>query len=201
MNQVQLVVESRVDTGKSPSRKLRREGLVPGIVYGLDGVCEQVSVPARALQHILQAAGGSNTLIELKVGDRSQLTLAREVQRHPVRGTVLHVDFIRVLAGQSIEAEVPVNLIGESLGARDGGRLEQIVFHVKVAAPAGSIPSGIDHDVTALGMGDQLLVSELAVPAGATIVTDGDVLVAHLPIPRGAGTGPAVAADDEAEAE
>ncbi len=194
MNQVQLVVELRPDTGKSPSRKLRREGLVPGIVYGLDGVCEQVSVPARALQHILQATGGSNTLIELKVGTSSQLTLAREVQRHPVRGTLLHVDFVRVMAGQSIEAEIPVILVGEPIGVREGGRLEQLVFHVKVAAPAGSIPSGIEHDVSGLAMGDQLLVSELAIPEGVTLVTEADVLVAHMPIPRGATT--VVAAPD-----
>ncbi len=196
MNQVQLVVEPRADTGKSPSRKLRREGLVPGIVYGLDGACEQVSVPARALQHILQATGGSNTLIELKVGSSSQLTLAREVQRHPVRGTLLHVDFVRVRAGQSIEAEIPVNLVGEPIGVREGGRLEQLIFHVKIAAPAGSIPSGIEHDVSELAIGDQLSVAELAIPAGVTMVTESDVLVAHMPIPRGAAT---VAAAPEAE--
>ena len=183
MNQVQLTAQPRVDSGKSPARRLRREGLVPAVVYGLDGGAEQVSVPARALQHIL--AGGANTLIELVVEGQSQLTLAREVQRHPVRGTLLHVDFVRVRADQAIDAEVPLHLHGEPVGVRDGGRLEQIVFHVSVNARATAIPVQIEFDVSELELEGRLPLSDLPTTSGVTFTQEPDLLLAHVAVPRG----------------
>jgi large subunit ribosomal protein L25 len=183
MNQVQLTAQPREDSGKSPARRLRREGFVPAVVYGLDAGTEQVSVPARALQHILQ--GGANTLIELMVNGHSQLTLAREVQRHPVRGTLLHVDFVRVRADQAIDAEVPLHLTGEPEGVRDGGRLEQIVFHVSVNAQATTIPAGIEVDVSELPLEGRLHVSDLPTLTGVTYTLEPETLLAHVAVPRG----------------
>lgn len=183
MNQVQLTAQPRQDAGKSPARRLRREGLVPAVVYGLDADAEHVSVPARALQHILQ--GGSNTLIELMVEGHSQLTLAREVQRHPVRGTLLHVDFVRVRADQTIEAEIAVHLVGEPVGVRDGGRLEQILFSVSVSARATAIPPTIEIDVTDLPLEGRIHVSDMPTIAGVTYAEDPETLVAHVAVPRG----------------
>jgi large subunit ribosomal protein L25 len=194
MNQVQLTAVPREDTGKSPARRLRREGLVPAVVYGLDAGTEQVSVPARALQHILQ--GGANTLIELMVNGHSQLTLAREVQRHPVRGTLLHVDFVRVRADQAIDAEVPLHLTGEPVGVRDGGRLEQILFHVSVNAAATAIPGGIEVDVAGMQLEDRLHVSDLPSIRGVTYTLDPETLLAHVTVPRGMELP-----EEEAEAE
>jgi len=183
MNQVQLTAQLREDAGKSPARRLRREGFVPAVVYGLDASAEHVSVPARALQHIL--AGGANTLIELVVNGHTQLTLAREVQRHPVRGTLLHVDFVRVRADQAIDAEVPLHLQGEPVGVRDGGRLEQIVFHVAVNARATAIPAQIEVDVSDLELEARLHLSDLPTMAGVTFTQDPETLLAHVAVPRG----------------
>jgi large subunit ribosomal protein L25 len=183
MNQVQLTAVPREGSGKAPARRLRREGLVPAVVYGLDAGTEQVSVPARALQHILQ--GGANTLIELMVNGHSQLTLAREVQRHPVRGTLLHVDFVRVRADQAIDAEVPLHLVGEPEGVRDGGRLEQTVFHVPVNARATAIPAGIEVDVSGLPLEGRLHVSDLPAISGVTYSLEPETLLAHVAVPRG----------------
>jgi large subunit ribosomal protein L25 len=183
MNQVQLTAQPREDAGKSPARRLRREGLVPAVVYGLDAGAEHVSVPARALQHIL--AGGANTLIELMVDGKSQLTLAREVQRHPVRGTLLHVDFVRVRADQTIEAEIALHLTGEPVGVRDGGRLEQILFSVSVSARATAIPPTIEIDVTDLPLEGRIHISDLPALSGVAYTQDPETLVAHVAVPRG----------------
>jgi large subunit ribosomal protein L25 len=183
MNQVQLTAVPREGTGKSPARRLRREGLVPAVVYGLDAGTESVSVPARALQHIL--AGGANTLIELVVNGTSQLTLAREIQRHPVRGTLLHVDFVRVRADQAIDAEVALHLTGEPEGVKDGGRLEQILFSVSVNALATAIPPSIEIDVSGLGLEARLHVSDLPTLRGVTYTLDPETLLAHVTVPRG----------------
>jgi large subunit ribosomal protein L25 len=183
MNQVQLTAQPRVEAGKAPSRRLRREGLVPAVVYGLDAGAEHVSVPARALQHIL--SGGANTLIELLVEGNSQLTLAREIQRHPVRGTLLHVDFVRVRADQTIDAEIALHLVGEPVGVRDGGRLEQILFSVSVSAQATAIPPTIEIEVSDLELEGRLHVSDLPRIAGVTYTQDPDTLLAHVAVPRG----------------
>jgi len=206
MNQVQLVAEPREGGGKSPARRLRREGLVPAVVYGLDAGTEQVSVPARALQHIL--TGGANTLIELMVNGTSQLTLAREIQRHPVRGTLLHVDFVRVRADQPIDAEVALHLIGDPTGVKDGGRLEQNLFQVRVTARAGDIPPLIEIDVSDMPLEGRLHVSDLPVLPGVTYALEPEALIAHVAIPRGMaleeGEGEAAeveAAEGEGEGE
>ena len=183
MNQVQLIAQTREDAGKSPARRMRREGLVPAVVYGLDAEPAHVSVPARALQHIL--AGGANTLIELVVEGQTQLTLAREIQRHPVRGTLLHVDFVRVRADQTIEAEIALHLSGEPVGVRDGGRLEQILFSVTVSARATAIPPTIEIDVTDLPLEGRIHVSDLPTVGGVTYTQDPETLIAHVAVPRG----------------
>jgi large subunit ribosomal protein L25 len=183
MNQVQLTAQPREDAGKSPARRLRREGLVPAVVYGLDAGAEHVSVPARALQHILP--GGANTLIELMVNGNSQLTLAREVQRHPVRGTLLHVDFVRVRADQSIDAEVALHLTGEPVGVRDGGRLEQTLFSISVNARPNAIPPAIEIDVSDLPLEGRLHLSDIPTLTGVTYTQEPETLLAHVAVPRG----------------
>src|SRR5919106_6379373 len=96
MEEVTLDAEVRAGTGKSVARNIRREGKIPAIVYGLGTDAQPVSVPDRELQHILHGRGGANTLINLVVNGKEELVLARQIQRHPVRHTLVHVDLIRV---------------------------------------------------------------------------------------------------------
>src|SRR5438132_10899965 len=96
MEEVTLVADIGRKTGKSAARQARREGKVPAIIYGLGGEPEPISVPARELQHVLSGPGGVNTLINLEMNGRRELVLARQVQRHPVRHTLVHVDLIRI---------------------------------------------------------------------------------------------------------
>ncbi|HVW34949.1 MAG TPA: 50S ribosomal protein L25, partial [Acidimicrobiia bacterium] len=126
--EVTLVADVNRGTGKSAARKIRREGKVPAIVYGLGSDPEAVAVPSRELGHILHGAGGTNTLINLDLAGRKELVLARQVVRHPVRHTYVHLDFIRVRRDQAVAAEVPIHLVGEAAGHKDGGLLEQDTF-------------------------------------------------------------------------
>ncbi len=183
MSEVTLIAERRDETGSRPSGRFRRDGRVPAVVYGLGQENATVTVPARDLGHIL--SGGANTVVNLVLDGAGQLTLVRQVQRHPVRGEYLHVDFVRVSADVAVTAEVPLHLTGEPEGVKNGGMLEQQLFSVTVEAIPSAIPSAIEHDVSAMVIGDQLHVRDLVVPAGAMLQHEPDELVAQVGVPRG----------------
>ena len=186
MDEVTLVADVGRAVGKSAARKIRREGKVPAIVYGLGSDPEPVAVPSRDLQHILGSAAGANTLINLDLGGvKEELVLARQIWRHPVRHTLVHVDFVRVRRDQAVSAEVPVHLIGEAVGVKDGGLLEQDTFTLSIEAKPADLPAGIEADVSHLGIGDHLTVAELKLPPGVVSTQDAGDLVAHVSQPRG----------------
>jgi large subunit ribosomal protein L25 len=184
---VVLQAEPRTDRGSRPAGRLRRAGGVPAVVYGRGGDTLAVTVPARELNHIL--AHGVNTLITLQLDGASQLALARQVQRHPTRGDLVHVDFVRVSTDVAIAAEVALNLVGEAVGVRDGGLMEQAVFSLTVEAKPQDIPGGVDVDVSELGIGDSLRISDLPLPAGVVTHVDPETLVVHVSAPRVGGIG------------
>jgi large subunit ribosomal protein L25 len=184
MEEVTLAAEVRRGTGKSVARKVRREGKVPAVVYGLGTESTAVAVPARELQHILHT-GGVNTLINLDITGKQELVLARQIQRHPVRHTLVHVDLIRVSRDVAIAAEVPIHLIGEPTGVRDGGLLEQVTFTLSVEAKPGNVPQRIEIDVSGLDIGDHLSVADLVLPPGVVTTQDPEEQVAHVSQPRG----------------
>lgn len=184
MPDITLVTEKRTDLGSRPSGRLRRQGKVPAVVYGLDTDSVSVTVPARDLQHILAGESGSNTLITLDVDGESVLTLARQIHRHPTRGELVHVDFIRISRDIAVSAEIPVHLLGEPTGVRDGGLLEQLLFSLTVEAMPGNIPVSIEIDVTALVIGDQLRVEDLPLPEGVVTYAETDFVIAQVAAPR-----------------
>ena len=179
-----LIAQRRPDAGKGPAGRVRREGLVPAIVYGLGSENVSVSVSQRELMHILSGGTGMNTLISLNIDGTEELAIARQLQRHPVKGTVIHVDFVRVRADQTIQAEIPVHLTGEAEGAVRGGVLEQLVHTLTVEAKPSDFPPSIEHDVSALEIGGQVYVRDLTVPPGVTVLQNGDDLVAQISAPR-----------------
>jgi large subunit ribosomal protein L25 len=179
-----LVAEVRTALGKGGAGRVRREGLVPAVVYGLGEDNVSVSVSSRELGHILSGASGANTLITLTVKGKEQLALARQIQRHPVKGTLLHVDFVRVRADQTIQAEVPVHLTGDAEGVARGGVLEQLVHTLTVEAKPADVPPSIEYDITELEIGSGFYVRDLVVPAGVTVLQNPDDLVAQISAPR-----------------
>ena len=155
MPDIVLTADPRSERGSRPAGRLRREGKVPAVVYGLGSDPVTVSVRARELGHILAGESGANTLINLEVNGDSMLTLVRQIQRHPTRGDLVHVDFVRIDRDIAVSADVPLHLIGEPTGVRDGGLLEQLVFTVTVEAMPGNIPVVFELEVSELNIGDQ----------------------------------------------
>ena len=184
MVDVVLNAEMRSERGSRPAGRLRREGRVPAVVYGLGADPVTVTVPSRELGHILSGESGANTLIDLALDGDHQLTLARQIQRHPTRGELVHVDFVRIRRDQAVSAEVPVHLTGEAEGVKDGGLLEQLVFNVTVEAMPGNIPVAIEVDVSALAIGDQLHARDFALPDDVTTQLDDEAVVVQVAAPR-----------------
>lgn len=177
-----LTTATRPERGSRPAGRLRRSGQVPAVVYGLGADTVEVSVPARELNHILTT--GANTLITLKLDGDDALALARQVQRHPTRGELLHVDFIRVRTDVAVAAEVTLHLVGESVGVLDGGVLEQLVFQVSIEAMPQNIPHELSADISHLNIGDQIRMNEVTLPTGVTSTLEPDELVAQVIAPR-----------------
>jgi large subunit ribosomal protein L25 len=184
MPDITLASEPRSQLGSRPSGRLRREGKVPAVVYGLGTDTVSITVPARELQHILASEAGVNSLINLDVGGENVLTLARQIHRHPTKGILVHVDFVRISRDVAVSAEIPIHLTGEATGVRDGGLLEQLLFHLTVEAMPGDIPVSIEIDVTELSIGDQLRVEDIPLPGGVATQAEADFVVAQVAAPR-----------------
>jgi large subunit ribosomal protein L25 len=200
MADANLVAERRTAAGKGAAGRTRREGRVPAVVYGLGEENVSVSVPARELAHLLAGDAGANTLFTLRLDGSNQLTLARQIQRHPVRGTLLHVDFVRVRADQTIQADVPVHLAGDAEGVSRGGVLEQSLHTVSVEAKPADIPNSLEVDISALEIGDGVYVSALVAPRGVVITNDPEELIAQISAPRVAEEEMAAAEGEEGAA-
>jgi large subunit ribosomal protein L25 len=194
-----LATESRTQLGSRPSGRLRRQGKVPAVVYGLGAEAVSVTVPSRELQHILAGESGANSLITLDVDGESVLTLARQIHRHPTRGELVHVDFIRIRRDVAVSAEIPLHLLGEPTGVRDGGLLEQLMFNLTVEAMPGNIPVALEVDVSHLAIGDQLHVSDIPLAAGVAAQADPETVVVQIAAPRVAAEG--VEGEELAEGE
>ncbi|MFN8034388.1 MAG: 50S ribosomal protein L25 [Acidimicrobiia bacterium] len=201
MSDVTLAAEKRTSAGSGPAGRLRRQGRLPAVVYGLETDCVSVTVPTRELNSILHSETGANTLITLKLDGDSVLTLARQIQRHPVRGDLLHVDFIRIRRDTAVQAEVPITLTGEPEGVKNGGLLEQLIFTLTVEAKPADIPTAIEADVSQLDLSDQLHISDLVLPRGVVTLQEPTELVAQVAVPRGLGAEEEGAEGEAAEGE
>ncbi|MFM8237328.1 MAG: 50S ribosomal protein L25 [Actinomycetota bacterium] len=202
MADTMLTAERRDALGKGGAGRVRRDGRVPAVVYGLGGESIPVSVGARELSRLLAGPSGVNTLITLSLDGTEELALARQIQRNPLKGSITHVDFIRVRADQTVEADVPLHLVGDAEGVSRGGVLEQSLHQLLVEARPSDVPTSIEIDVTALMIGDSVHVRDLAVPAGVTVLQDPDALVAVISAPRvarEAGVGEAAEGESAGE--
>jgi large subunit ribosomal protein L25 len=178
MAEITLQAAAGRTTGSRPSGRLRHEGRIPGIIYGHGVSPLPVSVDGRELRAALTTESGLNALLSLKLPDTTHLTLARELQRHPVRGTIIHVDFQIVRRDEIVSAEVPVNLVGEAEDVRrNDGVIEQSLYSLSVNATPDRIPTSIDVEIERMQIGDTIRVSDLRLPDGVTTDLDPEELV------------------------
>jgi large subunit ribosomal protein L25 len=185
MASASLSAEARTETGKGVARKLRAAGRVPAIVYGHAREPQALSLQARELEKLLSAISTGSTVVELSLGSRMTKTLIREVQRHPFKKQILHVDFQELVAGEKVTVDVPLVFVGIPEGVRlSGALLEQILHSIEVLVDPANIPNHVDVDVTNLAMGHSLHVRDLAIAAGVEVLTDEDATVCAVVAPR-----------------
>jgi large subunit ribosomal protein L25 len=180
-----LSAEMRTDGGKGVARKLRAAGRVPGIIYGHGREPQSLSLVARDLDKLLSHIAAGSTVIELSLGKATTKTLIREIQRHPFKKQILHVDFMELVAGEKVIVDIPLVFVGIPEGVRlSGALLEQIVHSIEVNVDPSSIPNHIDVDVTNLAMGHSLHVRDLVLPEGLEVLTDEDTTICAVIAPR-----------------
>jgi large subunit ribosomal protein L25 len=179
-----LSVDERDPSGSRAARRLRREGKVPGVVYG--GGADPISfeLDARLLRNTLAHAGA---LLDLSIGGATPIPVVlKEHVRHPVSGATVHLDFLRVRLDQAIQATVQLELTGadDAPGTREGGVLEHLLREVTIEALPTDIPDGLQHDVSEMQIGDTLTVASLKPPANVTVIDEPETVVATITPPR-----------------
>ena len=180
-----LSATSRAGTGKGVSRKLRAAGKVPAVVYGHARKPQDLALDARELERLLERITAASTVIDLAIDGAARKTLIREIQRDPLRRTILHVDFLELVAGEKVNVRVRIAFEGIPLGVRsDGGIFEEVLHEVEVEADPTDIPEKLSVDVTELTIGHSLHVSDLKLPAGVMLVTDPGVTMCICSAPR-----------------
>ncbi len=203
MSETALVVESRATTGKGAVRKLRAAGRIPAILYGQGKESVPLTVDPRALEKVLRV-GGANALLDLTVEGRPELgspvALVKELQRHPIRGTIVHADLYQVDLTRTVEVEVPVHLVGKAKGLDFGGILEHSLREIALECLPRSIPASIEVDVSNMEVGDVIHVRDLALPPGVSLVSDPDLGVVHVALPAAEEEAPVAAAAEGAAA-
>jgi large subunit ribosomal protein L25 len=179
-----LKAEPRDGTGKGAARKLRAGGRIPAVVYGRGSDAMHLTVDAKDLFHILHTDAGMNVLIDLRVNSDQMLAMPREVQRDHIRGTFIHVDFLRIAHDEKITVEVPVHLVGESHGVKEGGVVEHHLWNLEVECFPQDVPSAIEADISALGIGDSLKMSDLKFSDKITVLTPMDETIVSIVHPQ-----------------
>jgi large subunit ribosomal protein L25 len=177
-----LNANARTVTGKGAARTLRKSGQIPGVIYGHAREAQPLVLNAREFDRLMEHVTAS-TVIDLDIGGKTSKTLIREVQRHPYKNEVLHVDFLELVAGEKVTVEIPIVYVGTAQGVKDGGVLEQIKHELTVEADPTTLPEHIEVDVSALTIGHTLYVRDVRVPEGATVQDDPDSPVAVVAAP------------------
>jgi large subunit ribosomal protein L25 len=172
--EVPITAEPRTEFGKGAARRTRRAGKVPGVLYGHGEAPRHISLPGHDLMRALRTP---NVLLSLDVEGKAQLALPKDVQRDPIRGVLEHVDLLLVRRGEMVTVEVPVHVVGE---VAPGGLLTHALTALAIEAEATQIPGSFEISVEGLEIGDGIKAGEIALPAGATLITDPDQGVVHV---------------------
>jgi large subunit ribosomal protein L25 len=177
---VTLTAEPGRTTGTRPSKRLRREGKVPGVVYGMGTEPTSITVDWKELRRVLTTEAGLNALIDLHVGDEANLTVIKDMQRDPVRRNVTHVDFMMIDRNVAMDFDIPVVVVGD-MGKleHEKGMADQLLYTLTVKAKPGAIPTQIDVDASELGIGDQIKVGDLQLGAGVETEVDPETVIVH----------------------
>ena len=185
MPTAQLSASARSTAGKGAARSLRSAGQIPAVIYGHAREPQSLAVPTREFEKLLEKVSAESTVIELDVGGSVARTLIREIQRHPFKKQILHIDFQELVAGEKVSVNVPIVLTGTPEGVRlSGGILSQVMSELTILVDPVNIPRRIEADVTNVAIGHSLHVSDLKVPEGIEVLDEADATVAVVSAPK-----------------
>jgi large subunit ribosomal protein L25 len=178
MPDVALSANLREERGSKSARRLRREGQIPAVLYGHGSDPLSITIEARALRQAYASQSGGGVLFGLSLEGKDHLVITREIQRHPVRRTINHIDFQIVSRDEIIPGDVSIQLIGEALAVtRNEGNVEHSLMSIRVHAKPADMPASIEVDITDLEIGQAIRVSDLNLPSGVTIDIDPETAV------------------------
>ncbi len=185
MKEIKLKAKLREEIGKEAVKKLRRQGLVPAVAYkGKKSV--NIKVPAKDFLDVIHTKAGENVVINLQVEGKeaSRTVIIKEIQYHPIKEGILHIDFNEISLTEAITVKVPIKVLAEAEGVKEGGVLEHILWEVEVECLPTQIPEDIPVDVSSLKIGDSILVKDLQVDPPVKILNDPETTVITLAVPH-----------------
>ncbi|MBL0938076.1 MAG: 50S ribosomal protein L25/general stress protein Ctc [Gemmatimonadaceae bacterium] len=180
-----LNASARAETGKGAARKIRQAGSIPAVIYGHNREPQSLVLNSRETEKLVKTIPVSSTVIELSIDGKTARTLIREIQRHPFKRTILHIDFQELVAGETVTVKCPIVYVGTPEGVRlEGGILDQIMHELTIQADPSNIPNHIDVDVSGVKLGKSLHVSDLTLPAGIKVMDDAGSTVCVVAPPK-----------------
>lgn len=187
--QLKISAQTRTGIGRSAVNEIKKQGLVPAVVYGGKDTPQPLSLNSREIHHLLSHATSEHLLVDLEINDggtkTNRLALIQEVQHHPLKRTVLHVDFHAVKADEKLHAEIPVVTFGEPAGVKNFGGILEISLHsLEVECLPKDLPELIRIDVSALNVGEAIHVKQIQLPEGVSLRADGDLTVVRVAAPK-----------------
>jgi len=183
MLQERIEVQIREELGKGAARALRRQGLIPGVVYGHNFGPIAVQVELEELKRLLHHESIESMLIRMRLNGKEETVMIKEIQRHPVTYDILHVDFHRVSLTEEVTTRVPVELVGESIGVKEGGILEFLLRELEIRCLPTEIPEHIAIDISHMRIGDSLRVGDLKLKEGITVLDDPETVIVLIAAP------------------
>jgi large subunit ribosomal protein L25 len=185
MPTAQLSAKARTTSGKGAARSLRSAGEIPAVIYGHAREPQSLAIPTREFEKLLEKVSAESTVIELNLASGVSRTLIREIQRHPFKKQILHIDFQELVAGEKVSVNVPIVLTGTPEGVRvSGGILSQVMSELTILVDPVNIPRRIEADVTNVAIGHSLHVSDLSIPDGVEVLDELDATVAVVSAPK-----------------
>lgn len=179
MEALELEAQIREEKGKGHASRLRKQGLLPCVLYGTEIDTIPLTVKTNDLDRIIKE-GGPNALIKVKVGSKEYITLVREIQTSPVIREYLHADLQRISLKDKLQTSVPLQIVGEAPGISEGGILQQVLREVEVECLPTDIPDVVEVDISNLGFGDSVTVADLNAGQGVEILTDPETAIVSI---------------------
>ncbi len=166
-----IIAQSRTDSGKGASRRLRRTGLVPGIIYGIGNDPQSISVKHNELVHQLENEAFYSSILSVEIDGKAQKVVLKDMQRHPARPFIMHLDLMRISSKEVIKMSIPLHFLGEeeAPGVKEGGTASHHFTEVEVSCLPADLPEFIDVDVSAMEIGDAIHLSQIKLPEGVEL--------------------------------